>query len=74
MHDDCPLGADGLTSIMVKLEHLETLLETHQNNNERRLGQLEGTVGKQTLIAGVVSATVAGIVFAIKYAFGGSKG
>ena len=74
MHDNCPLGNGELTKIMVKLEHLETLLEEQQKNNERRLGSLEGTVGKQTLIAGVVSAAVAGVVLAVKYAIKGGNG
>ncbi len=74
MHEDCPLGDGGYTTLMTKMEHVETLLEAYQQSNERRLSRLEGITGNQILIGGIISAVVAGIVLALKVAFtGGGK-
>lgn len=71
LHDDCPLGSDGYTRLMTKMEHVETLLEAYQVSNDRRLSRLEGITGNQILIGGIISAVVAGIVLALKVAFSG---
>jgi len=71
LHEDCPLGDGGYTAIMIKLEHLETLMLETQRANERRLLRLENVTGKQLFIGGLISAVVAGVILAFRFAVGG---
>ncbi len=77
-HDDCPLGSDGMTRIMVALERIET---RQKDMNEswlkaeaslsKRLEHLEAVEGRHGLIAACISAVIAGIALFGKYIFGG---
>jgi hypothetical protein len=64
-------GQPNLNDIYEKLGRIEGKLDGLQCSvHLRRLEKLEETVGKRNLIAGVISASVAAVVLAIKYIAG----
>ena len=58
-----------MTEILVRLERIDTKLE----DRDLRLRRVESVVGRQTFVAALVSAGVAGVVLAFKFAVSGGK-
>ena len=59
-------GVADLRERMSALEAVSRMQPTRCAEHERRLDRVESTVGRQTLIATVVSAVTAGVILGLK--------
>ena len=65
-HDDCPLGDNGMVTIMSKLSTIETKVDIYQRDNERRFQVLEGNDRRNLLISAFVSAGMVALAVLVR--------